>query len=515
VAESFIPTMLQALSGTSIWLLLVLPFCAYLLTLRKIGGTGKKKSAKVISFVLTFFFLFLLGGATGAYPNSYVSKNLNDPLTSSGALYFYWSRHIEADQVYQKPTKALEVVLKSLSGEKSPQPEYQQFPLVRTRSVQTCASPQEQNEIGKSLCGSKKPNVLFILLESFRAAEVGVLGSKVQLTPNFDRWSKKGIFFKNFFANGFQTRHGMVAAYCSLMPNYGPAIMKRYKKNNFHCLPQELKKRGYQTSWAFGSDAAFDDQVNFLPKIGFDLLVDRFDFPSDTETLGWGYSDKALFDKWLDMLDQHKEPFFSSSLTITNHHPFEAPKEYQLFDAKDDTHRYYETIYYTDAMLGEFLEKAQQKKWYKNTLIFIMADTANYQQPQQPYADVEDFIRTRSQIPMLIVGGAVKQGVVVEDYFSQIDLGPTVMDLLGEKFISPWAGVSMLSKNTPAIAFTNRPGNYWAVMSQQGKLFNENDSKDTFKDFTKAALKEEYKQLGKSWIDVTRWLLQEDLYWKK
>ena len=74
---------------------------------------------------------------------------------------------------------------------------------------------------------SGKLNILILLLESFRAAEIGVLGSNLKLTPRFDEWSGRGILFTRFYANGFQTRHGEVAVYCSMMPNYGAAIMKR------------------------------------------------------------------------------------------------------------------------------------------------------------------------------------------------------------------------------------------------------------------------------------------------
>ncbi len=172
-------------------------------------------------------------------------------------------------------------------------------------------------------------------------------------------------------------------------------------------------------------------------------------------------------------------------------------------------------MYYTDGMLNEFLKKAQQKKWYKNALIFIFADTANYQQPQAPYKDFEDFIKIRSQIPLLVVGGLVKQPFIEERYFSQIDLAPSVMDLIGEKYIAPWNGVSKIDDNEIGIAYTNRPGNYWAVMSQKGRYYNEANKKDHYFGFgDELELSQKYKTLGASWLKTTNWLLQENLFWK-
>ncbi len=513
-ASNFLPTIKQTIADPMLWILLYIPATIHIIAQRLVFKSETVTRLSIKKYLLSLFSFVLIGGVAGGYSNSYVSKNLNDPLTSSALFYFYWSRAFEAEVIYDKPIEALKLVRKNLSGELILEGELKTFPLAQTNSATICKSQDEQSTIGLSLCGTVQPNILFIILESFRASDIGVYGSKIKLTPKFDALAKKGVFFKNFFANGFQTRHGFVAAYCSLMPNYGPAIMKSYKRNNFMCLPEQLKNSGYKTSWIFGSDAAFDDQLYFLPKIGFEQLIDQFSFPQGTETLGWGISDKALFDKWMGHLLILKEPFFSSSLTITNHHPFEVPEAFQIYNGDSDTHRYYEAMHYTDAMLGEFIERAEKTDWYKNSLVFIMADTANYQQPQHPYTDIEEFIRTRSQIPLLVLGGAVKNAIEVDDFFSQIDLAPTVMDLLGKPYESHWAGNSMLSKKTDPIAYTNRPGNYWAVMSLKGKYIIENDKKETFKDFVAPGLRDRYKSLGNAWIHTTKWLLQENLYWK-
>lgn len=515
-AGNFSSTILSILTGISLWIIIIAPFAAYLIVIHKLpmgGGNGLLTSFKGIIITLVFFIIF--GGLVGSYPNSYVSKNLNDPLTSSAAFYFYWSRHFEREKTVPKPIKALNVVSRYLDTAKSDQKEYDDLPLVRKVASTTCRRVQEQNELGKNLCGEPKPNILMLMLESFRAVDIGIYGSQLKVTPEFDRLAKEGIFFKNFYANGFQTRHSQVAVYCSLMPNYGAAIMKRYTKNSYYCLPELLKTIGYQNSWVFASDAAFDDQVHFLPRIGFDRLYDRFSFDSNSEILGWGYSDREMFNKWIEVLDQEKEPFFSSALTISNHHPFDVPEKYKLHRGQDDTHKYYEAMYYTDAMLGEFIKKIKIKSWYKNSLVFILADTSNYQKPQAPPRTFAEFVKIRSQIPLLILGGAVKKPMVVEDYYSQIDLAPTVMDLLGYVYTAPWAGVSMLSNRSPGIAFTNRPGNYWAVMSRYGRYYKQNETIDHYFGFADEGLKAEYRLLGKSWLELTQWMLQEDLYWRK
>ena len=513
---NFRSTIISVFLDRKLWLVFAFPLFLYLYFTRKISP---KKSRNIYwSFARnanTFLVLLLLSGISGAYSNSYVSKNLNNPLTSSAAIYFYWSKDIEKEIKVTEPTIALRYISEILTGEKSKLPKYVDLPLVRTVHKQSCEKKHNNISLAGSVCSHHRPNILFLFLESFRAVDVGVYGSKLKITPFFDQWSKKGIFFENFYANGFQTRHGQVAAYCSIMPNYGAAVMKKYAKNRFYCLPEHLKKIGYQTSWVFGSDAAFDDQIHFLPGIGIDKVYDQYSFEKESEVLGWGISDRELYRKWIEILDREKNPFFSSALTITNHHPFEVPEKYKLNQGQSNMERYYEAMHYTDAMLNDFLTVAEQKPWYRNSLIFIFADTANYQQPQAPYKDFEDFIKTRTQIPMVIVGGLVKYPFVEKRYFSQIDLPPTVLDLLGDEYTSPWVGTSMLDPSEVGLAFTNRPGNYWGVMSIKGRYYNEANIKEHSFGFLDNSLINQYKRLGESWIKVTQWLLQENLYWRE
>jgi len=512
--SSFTSTIGVSLMDKSFLLLFVVPLAIFIFVGRRVER--KKTQNTPLSFLtagVTLVFLLVIGGLTGSYANSYVSKNINDPLTSSGLFYFYSSRNIEKEVNIEKPIQELQFIADVLSGVIPSAPKYNDFPLVRTHIPTTCKLIAEQNDIGKALCGIKKPNILFLMLESFRSSDIGIYGSELKLTPNFDRLSQQGVFFNNFYANGFQTRHGQVASYCSIMPNYGAPVMKRYADNSYFCLPEILKKQGYNTSWVNGSDAAFDGQINFLPKIGIDTLYDKFSFESNSETLGWGFSDEVMFAKWKSVLDQLNEPFFSTALTTTNHHPFDVPEAYKLYKNADDAEKYHEAMHYTDAMLGKFIKQIRSEPWYDNTLVFIYADTSNYQQPQKTPSNFEDFIKLRSQIPLLILGGQIKKNIVVDDYYSQIDFAPTIMDLMGIEYTAPWMGVSMLTTKQKAIAYTNRPGNYWAVMSQDGRYYREANQKDYFYGFNDKQREEQYRRLGISWIKSTQWLLQNNKHW--
>ena len=54
------------------------------------------------------------------------------------------------------------------------------------------------------------------------------------------------------------------------------------------------------------------------------------------------------------------------------------------------------------------------------------------------------------------------------------------MDILGFPYTNSWMGNSMMKSSNDSLAYTNRPGNYWAVMSLQGRYYSEADQNDHF-----------------------------------
>jgi len=524
-SSSFFNSMIYAIKSYSFWVLFFCPTVVLLFLLFLYDKNRISKNNKLLPKLITLLFLILLGGSAASYSNSYVAKNMENPLTSAAIQYFYLTRNREPIEKISRPINSLKII-KNLIPDQIPSGEHwKNYPLVRVRNSLGCQN--ENNSIIKQkLCSEvKKPNIIILMLESFRTAEIGVYGSKLGLTPKFDYWSKKGILFENFFANGFQTRHAQVATYCSIFPNYGAAVMKRYNRNNFRCLPEILKEYGYATSWVFGSDSNFDGQSSFLAKIGFDKIIDKFDFHDSASILGWGLSDKELFVKLENVLDNEKQPFFSSALTSTNHHPYEVPTEYKLNRGQSVKARYQEAIYYTDAMLGDFLNRVTKKTWFKNTIIFITADTSSFQPSETNPKNFDEFVKLRSQIPLLILLGEniisekEPKRYIFKKTTDQVDIGPTIMDILKKEIIVPWVGRSIIENEennftkTPFRAYTNRPGAYWAVIEKESRYYRENNVKDHyFGDQSK--VKYDYlKKIGKSWIDTINWILQENLIW--
>ena len=67
------------------------------------------------------------------------------------------------------------------------------------------------------------------------------------------------------------------------------------------------------------------------------------------------------------------------------------------------------------------------------------------------------------------------------------------------------------SRKEPSIAYTNRPNDYWAVMSQLG-TFLQYHGKQGSKGLDPIEANR-YQQIGQSWIKLNKWLLQQNRLW--
>ncbi|KAK3575780.1 hypothetical protein CHS0354_030112 [Potamilus streckersoni] len=309
------------------------------------------------------------------------------------------------------------------------------YALMRYESYTSCKNAgAKKTDLGQYLCDTykdlKHPNILFIYLESFRAIDLGAYGGDGKVSQGFDELAKEDARRSN----------GSL-----LLParNYGISMMRIYRENNYDCLPSVLKRAGYSTSFIFASNAGFDQQDTFFPKIGIDKIIDEVEFPLGSERLGWGYTDEVMFTKLLEVLDKEPQPFFSSALTSTNHHPFDVPDEYQK-GAREYSEKYFETMLYTSDQLYKFIREAQKRDWYKNSIIFIFADHANNQPSKYHDAayrrigsentasaaeqDHQGYLEVNYKIPLLVMGGLITQAMTEEAVSSEIDLPVTVAD---------------------------------------------------------------------------------------
>lgn len=325
--------------------------------------------------------------------------------------------------------------------------------------------------------GPKQPlNVVIVLMESFREAESGIGSGKADIAPNLDALAQQGIFVPNFYANAHQTVRGELATLCGLLPNYGSGqVYSIYPTLSTSCLPQLLAEHGYETHWVSAYDGSYGHKREFLGGHGIQAIHDSRAMEGRKlkhAGLGWGAADEDTAELVVDVLDKAKPPFFAEWMTLSNHHPFGWPYGIPNPDWVDklperDLYRnYLKGLHYTDYAVGHFLELARQKPWFKDTVFVFLGDHGawifpeNRERPMTPAERIETYFR----VPLVIWSPGHVQPRRIESVASQIDVAPTLLDLLGLDVPHAMDGVSLLSepKGSPRYALMGNE-NSWSI----------------------------------------------------
>lgn len=292
----------------------------------------------------------------------------------------------------------------------------------------------------------KKPNIMVIILESFGNEWVGKKNNK-NYTPFLDSLLDHSLYFANGFANGKKSIEAVPSIFASipsLMDN--PFASSRYGTNRIQALPQLLKEMGYSSAFYHGATNGSMKFDVFTAKLGFEKYFGRTEFNDEDKCdATWGVLDE-YFLPWTarSITKQLKAPFIAGMFTLSSHHPYFVPKKYrdQLPKGNDPMAQ---SIAYADMSLRLFFNEARKQPWYNNTIFVITADhtpagvSTRYQKRASMY-----------RIPIAIFDPQKEvQPHVSQKIFSQIDIMPTVLDLIGYPKDIYCFGNSYFKENTP------------------------------------------------------------------
>jgi phosphoglycerol transferase MdoB-like AlkP superfamily enzyme len=278
------------------------------------------------------------------------------------------------------------------------------------------------------LLRTKKPNVIFIIWESFTGKVVKELGGKENVTPRFSKLIKEGVLFNHMFASGNRSDKGLVAILAGYPAQPTTSIITNPKKAmHLPAVSSVLKNNGYSTSFYYGGEPEFANIKSFLLNHDFEKLVTKNDFEEKYWNSKWGAHDEIVLDRLLNDLGNTKEPFFSTLFTLSSHEPYDIPIA-PVFPGTDNQTLFLNSLYYTDQCIGKFIEKAKKTSWWKNTLIVITADHGHaYPGPNELPIHIPDEFK----IPMLWLGGALNvKDTVIDKVGSQTDIAATLLSQL-------------------------------------------------------------------------------------
>ncbi|MBP8011962.1 MAG: sulfatase-like hydrolase/transferase, partial [Parabacteroides sp.] len=297
--------------------------------------------------------------------------------------------------------------LASLSKQQDFAAQYNYFSESQRSKIFKKLTNQPQGDSIPELLTTKNPNIILILMESFSANAIEVLGGEAGVTPNINRLSKEGILFSNMYANSFRTDRGIVAVLNGYLAQPTTSIMKYpAKSQTLPSIAKSLQKKGYTSDMLYGGDINFTNMQSYFFSSGYSKVTADRDFPLKSRLSKWGANDDITFAHlYQSMTDNsRKEPFFSTFLTLSSHEPFEVPYN-RLKDP------YLNSVAFTDSCLGDFIDKLKKLPLWNNTLIVLVSDHG-FRYP----ASVKEHDPKRYHIPMLWLGGAIKEPRVIANY---------------------------------------------------------------------------------------------------
>lgn len=271
------------------------------------------------------------------------------------------------------------------------------------------------------LLTTDRPNILIILLESFTANAIEAVGGEAGITPNLNKLSKEGITFTNMYANSFRTDRGLVAVLNGYLAQPTTSIMKYpAKSQTLPSIAKSLGEQGYTADMLYGGDINFTNMQSYFFGSGYSKITADRDFPLSSRLSKWGANDDITFSHLYESIRERDEktPWLSTFLTLSSHEPFEVP-----FHHLEDP--YLNSVAFTDSCIGSFVDKLKELPVWKNTLIVLISDHG-YRYPS-PMLDYEP---RRFHIPMIWLGGAVKEPAIIDIYANQTDLAATLLSQL-------------------------------------------------------------------------------------
>ena len=288
-----------------------------------------------------------------------------------------------------------------------------------------------------------QPDVYLIMVESFNANFVEHKEDGKSVTPFFDSLIPEGVYVEKFYGNSVQTSKGHISTLCSVYPSLTGKIMKHFPGTKLSGIGPVLEKNGYQTSFYKAAyDIHYDNTYEFMQNHGYDIVrgMDSEligDVPKKYKWKSWGLQENVFFKKVFSDLDAKREsgrPVFTALTTVTTHMWFKGlPAEYRRVRSNPSSLRdhYMNSLAATDEWLKTFFDELRAQPRGKNAIVIITGDHSFPMGEQGNFSTQTGFYESNFRIPLLILWPDHLNPERIRNPFSQVDIAPTLFDMLG------------------------------------------------------------------------------------
>jgi arylsulfatase A-like enzyme len=278
-------------------------------------------------------------------------------------------------------------------------------------------------------------NILFVLVDTLRASRLGMYGYERNTSPFFDSYAAGGIRFARHLAQSSWTKCSMASLWTGLYPRRSGVTRFNHGLPEEALMPSEiLSEAGFRTigvyrnGWVTGY---------FGFEQGFDLYARPSARPippsvrRENPTVSVVGSDTDIVDMAMEFLRIHGDDRWFLYLHMMDVHEYVYDEQSAVFGATN-TDIYDNSILREDYILETLLTRLATEGHLEDTLVVITSDHGEAFGERGYEGHARAIYPETTEVPLVIgFPFELEGGLVVGDRSANVDLWPTIFDLIG------------------------------------------------------------------------------------
>lgn len=311
-------------------------------------------------------------------------------------------------------------------------------------------------------------NLIYICAESFSPAAIDP-----ELTPTLYKLANSGIVFENYYTTyPNNTTDGEYSLVMGLYPDStrGKTANSFYASRNSY-LPYTLgtiftEQAGIQTYGYHNYLGSFYGRDETHTNMGYTM---KFARDGMTFTSSWPASDLEMMEQSADDYITANSQFHAYYMTFSGHYKY-TPGVNPMVDrnwslVKEQPYSQTAKAYLScnielDKALEYLMQRLEEAGVADRTAIVLAADHFPYGLPDRQYAELVDYdvdVFTKYRSTLIFWVGGLEEPIVVEEYCSNVDVLPTVLNLWGFEYDSRLlAGTDVFSDGTHVAVLSDK-----------------------------------------------------------
>lgn len=291
----------------------------------------------------------------------------------------------------------------------------------------------------------KKPNIVFILLESISAERLGTYGYERNVSPNIDKLAEKSIVFENAFSTSTHSDYAQPGLLSSRYL-FNSEYRNLFTDNNPKKFIWDIfKEDDYTTAYFSSQDDRWQGMNTYFNFTNLDIY--SYSMTDGKTDYGSGFAKKDMDHKTatiaIDWLNKTKPtPFFLYLNFQATHNPMVYTKNFSVYKPDSSinplskrgawvTNRYDNALTYVDAQVGKILNFLEENNLSDNTIIILTSDHGHDLENRHNFFGHGYSIYNEELIVPGIMFFPGVEPKIINERVSHTDFVPTLTDALG------------------------------------------------------------------------------------